>query len=279
MTRHLHNDGRFGFDAPRTQPIERSITWAARHGFRYIDFQADVPPNDIASFDAARVREVRALCERHEVALGIHPSSAINNAEYVPIMAAAVDDYLAANLDLAVRLGCGWIIGHGGYHFGDLDARRGVAIARMQRLLDGAERNGVTVYFENHNREPEHAEMHYLPHTVEETRWFFDAIESPHFKWAFNVAHGNLVADGWHGIPGGVRRRQHRPGAAQRQSRRLRGAPGTRRGQHRLRGAVRGAARGRLRGLVQSRLRRRGRQDQGQGMVYRPAVTGGAGGG
>ena len=200
MTRHLHNDGRFGFDAPRTQPIERSITWAAQHGFRYIDFQADAPPNDIASFDTARVRAVRALCERHEVALGIHPSSAINNAEYVPIMAEAVDDYLAANLDLAVRLGCGWIIGHGGYQFGDLEARRAAAIARMRRLLEGAARNDITVYFENHNREPEHAEMHYLPHTVEETRWFFDAIESPHFKWAFNVAHGNLVPDGWDGF-------------------------------------------------------------------------------
>ena len=203
MSRHAHSAhtaGRFGLDAPRTQPIERSIAWAAQHGFRYIDFQADVPPNDIASFDAARVRQVRALCEQHRVALGIHPSSAINNAEYVPIMAGAVDDYLAANLDLAARLGCGWIIGHGGYHFGDLQARRGVAIARMKRLLEAAERNDITVFFENHNREPEHAEMHYLPHTVEETRWFFDAIDSPHFKWAFNVAHGNLVADGWHGF-------------------------------------------------------------------------------
>ena len=206
MSRHDHTDrtaltaGRFGFDAPRTQPIERSIAWAGQHGFRYIDFQADVPPNDIASFDAARVRQVRALCDQHGVALGIHPSSAINNAEYVPIMAGAVDDYLTANLDLAVRLGCGWIIGHGGYHFGDLEARRGVAIARMKRLLEAAERNDITVYFENHNREPEHAEMHYLPHTVEETRWFFEAIDSPHFKWAFNVAHGNLVADGWEGF-------------------------------------------------------------------------------
>ena len=191
---------RFGFDAPRSQPIERSIAWAARHGFRYIDFQADLPPNDIASFDTARVREVRALCERHRVALGIHPSSAINNAEYVPIMAAAVDAYLAANLDLAVRLGCGWIVGHGGYQFGDLGARRSAAIARMKRLLEAAERSNITVFFENHNREPEHAEMHYLPHTVEETRWFFAAIDSPHFKWAFNVAHGNLVADGWDGF-------------------------------------------------------------------------------
>ena len=71
-----------------------------------------MPPNAIASFDRGRVRTVRELCERHGVALGIHPSSAINNAEYVPIMAQAASEYLAANLDLAERLGCGWIIGH-----------------------------------------------------------------------------------------------------------------------------------------------------------------------
>ena len=84
---------RFGFDAPKSQPIEDSIVWAAGNGFRYIDFQADVPPNAIASLriptaarryrDALRPRPrtVRELCERHGVALGIHPSSAINNAE------------------------------------------------------------------------------------------------------------------------------------------------------------------------------------------------------
>ena len=191
---------RFGFDAPKSLPIEDSIVWAADNGFRYIDFQADLPPNDLAAFDRDRVRGVRERCERHDVALGIHPSSAINNAEYVPIMAEAASDYLAANLDLAERLGCGWIIGHGGYHFGDLDLRRTAALERLRRLVDRAERKGLTVFFENHNKEPEHAEMHYLPHTVEETRWFFDAIRSPRFKWAFNVAHGNLVPEGWRGF-------------------------------------------------------------------------------
>ena len=193
-------DERFGFDAPQSQPLEESIGWAARNGFRYIDFQADLPPNDLASFDRDRVRRVRDLCQRHGVALGIHPSSAVNNAEYVPIMTEAASDYLAANLELAERLGCGWIIGHGGYHFGDLGRRRAAAIERLRRLADLAERKNLTVFFENHNREPEHAEMHYLPHTVEETRWFFDAIRSPCFKWAFNVAHGNLVPEGWRGF-------------------------------------------------------------------------------
>ena len=87
--------------APKHKPIEASIHWAAENGFRYIDFQADVPPNNIAAFDAARVRTVRSLCETHDIAIGIHPSSAINNAEYVPIMAEAVDNYLYANLELA----------------------------------------------------------------------------------------------------------------------------------------------------------------------------------
>ena len=32
---------RFGFDAPKSQPIEDSIVWAAGNGFRYIDFQAE----------------------------------------------------------------------------------------------------------------------------------------------------------------------------------------------------------------------------------------------
>ena len=191
---------RFGFDAPQHQPLEDSIRWAAKNGFRYIDFQADLPPNDIASFDAARVRKVRDLCATHGIAIGIHPSSAINNAEYVPIMADAVDDYLFANLDLATRLGCGWLIGHGGYHFGDVKRRRAASIERIKCLVNRAERVDMTIFFENHNKEPDLAEIHYLPHNIEETLWFFDAIQSSHFKWAFNVAHGHLVPEGWHGF-------------------------------------------------------------------------------
>ena len=34
-------------------------------------------------------------------------------------MSEAVDDYLTANLKLIEAIGAGWIIGHGGYHFGD----------------------------------------------------------------------------------------------------------------------------------------------------------------
>lgn len=194
------SNDRFGFDAPKHQTLEDSILWAAKNGFRYIDFQADLPPNDIASFDAARLHKVRELCEAHGIKIGIHPSSAINNAEYVPIMSEAVDEYLFANFDLAVQLGCGWLIGHGGYHFGDLKRRRETAIDRLKRLVERAEKTDVMIFFENHNKEPESAEIHYLPHNIEETRWFFDAIQSSHFKWAFNVAHGHLVPEGWQGF-------------------------------------------------------------------------------
>ena len=193
-------NARFGFNASNYIPIEESIRWAAETGFGYIDFQADLPPNNLASFDETRIRTVRGLCEQYDIAIGIHPSSAINNAEYVPIMAEAVDDYLFANLELAARLGCGWLVGHGGYHFGDLAQRRDVAFDRLKRLVARAEQTGVVIYFENHNREPEYAEIHYLPHNVEETGWFFEAIQSPHFKWAFNVAHGHLVPEGWSGF-------------------------------------------------------------------------------
>lgn len=191
---------RFGFDAPKNLPIEESIRWGAEHGFRFIDFNADNPPNDMASFDAKRAAGVRALLEETGIQLGVHPVSAINNAEYVPIMSEAVDAYLNANLDLAVAIGAGWIVGHGGYHFGDTDLRRQAAVDRIRRLVDNAAKRDKLVYFENHNKEPDLAEIHYIPHNVEETRWFLDTIEAPNFKWAFNVAHGHLVPEGWAGF-------------------------------------------------------------------------------
>ena len=42
--------------------------------------------------------------------------------------------------------------------------------------------------------------MHYLGHTVEECRYFFDAIPSERFGWAFTVNHANLVPEGVDGF-------------------------------------------------------------------------------
>ncbi|MBM3813121.1 MAG: sugar phosphate isomerase/epimerase [Acidimicrobiia bacterium] len=190
---------RFGFNAAN-KPLETHIAWAAANGFGYIDFAADVPPNDIRSFDAARSRRIRALCEKHAVQIGIHTTSAVNGAEYVPILAEAVDRYLLASLDLAQRIGCGWVIIHGGYQFGDIEARRKAAVERVKRITREAERRHATLFFENHNKEPEHSEIRYLPHHVEEMRWFLDEISSPSLKWAFNAAHAHLVPEGWKGF-------------------------------------------------------------------------------
>ena len=48
---------------------------------------------------------------------------------------------------------------------------------------------------ENLNFEPEDAEIHYLAHTVEECRYYFNAISSERFGWAFTVNHAHLVPE------------------------------------------------------------------------------------
>jgi sugar phosphate isomerase/epimerase len=122
-------------------------------------------------------------------------------AELTPVMDAAADAYLRENLDLASRLGATYLICHGGFHFGgDRAARLSRAIDRLRRASDWAEERGLDIYFENHNKEPDQAEIHYLPRDVAETRQFFEAIDSPRFKWAFNVGHAHLVPDGFDGF-------------------------------------------------------------------------------
>ena len=46
------------------------------------------------------------------------------------------------------------------------------------------------------NKEPEQAEVHYLAHTVEEWRYYFDAIQSPAFRLSFTANHAHLVPEG-----------------------------------------------------------------------------------
>jgi sugar phosphate isomerase/epimerase len=191
---------RIGFDAGSAR-LEDALQWAARHGFHYVDFNADTGANQLDGWDTARTRAVRATCERHTIHLGLHTLSGVNVAEFSPCVAEAVDDYLRANVDLAVRLGCEWVIVHGGYHFSAaVGARTTASLDRLQRLTDYAETTGATLLLENLNREPERAEVHYLAHTVEECRRYFDAIPSPHLGWAFTVNHAHLVPEGIDGF-------------------------------------------------------------------------------
>jgi sugar phosphate isomerase/epimerase len=192
---------RFVFAGPGS--LEDAIRAGVDLGFTRIDFNADGPPNYPQTFTPERVRGVRALADRHGLRLGIHTLSAVNMAELTPVMDAAADEYLRQNFDLASRLGCGYLICHGGFHFGgDRAARMESAIARMGRAAEWAEHRGLDIYFENHNKEPDEAEIHYMPRDVAETRRFFDAIDSPRFKWAFNVGHAHLVPDGFDGFLG-----------------------------------------------------------------------------
>lgn len=192
---------RFVFAGPGDWPFETAIRWAVDHGFRRVDFNADSPANYPGSFTADRVAAIRDLTARHALTLGLHTLSAVNMAEITPVMHAAIDVYVRENLDLAVTLGCAYVICHGGYHFsGDRAARLAVAVDRMQRAAAWAEERALDIFFENHNKEPDESEIHYMPRDVAETRQFLGAVASPRFRWAFNVGHAHLVPDGFDGF-------------------------------------------------------------------------------
>jgi sugar phosphate isomerase/epimerase len=187
---------RLGVDTGGTR-LEDTIEWAARHQFHYLDFNADLGPNHIDQWDATRVRAIREACARHNLHLGLHTLSGVNVAEFSPRVAEAVDAYLQANVDLAVRLACEWVIVHAGFHFSaNVPARTNASLDRLRRLTAYAEKIGARLLLENLNVEPERAEVHYLAHTVEECRPYFDEISSEHFGWAFTVNHAHLVPEG-----------------------------------------------------------------------------------
>ncbi|MFN0073642.1 MAG: sugar phosphate isomerase/epimerase family protein [Chloroflexota bacterium] len=192
---------RFTFSSPGSWPLERSVEWAKEHGFSRVDFNADGAPNYPGSFSADRMNELRGRAESSGITLGIHTLSAVNMAEITPVMAAAADQYLQENFDLAASLGCGYLVCHGGFHFStDYDARFEASLARAELMVHLAEERNLDVYFENHNWEPEHAEIHYVPHNVVETRRYFERFTSPRFKWACNIGHAALVPDNWTGF-------------------------------------------------------------------------------
>jgi sugar phosphate isomerase/epimerase len=197
----MDQHSRFVFAGPGSWSLERALQWAADHQFSRVDFNADAPPNYPASFGPDRVAAVRDIAARHSIHMGIHTLSAVNMAEMTPVMHSAIDHYLLENFDLAATLGCGYVICHGGFHFSsDREERLTTAIDRMQRAAIWASERSIDIYFENHNNEPNNAEIHYMPRDVAETRLFFDAAPSPRFKWACNVGHAHLVPDGFDGF-------------------------------------------------------------------------------
>ena len=69
-------------------------------------------------------------------------------------------------------------------------------LERLQRVVAHAESQGALVLLENLNKEPDAAEIHYLAHTVEEWRYYFDHITSPSFRLSFTANHAHLVPEG-----------------------------------------------------------------------------------
>jgi sugar phosphate isomerase/epimerase len=188
---------RIGIDIGRKLPLEEAVGWAAQHQVRFIDVQLDTGANALGTIDDQRAAAVRAACERYGIGLGLHTASAVNVAEYAPYVGDAVEQYLRAYVDAAVKLGAGWIVMHAGFHFtSDKEQRMQAGCERLQRVADYAERKGALILLENLNKEPEPAEVHYLAHTVEEWQFYFDAIRSPVFRLSFTVNHAHLVPEG-----------------------------------------------------------------------------------
>ncbi|HEY0582729.1 MAG TPA: sugar phosphate isomerase/epimerase family protein [Chloroflexota bacterium] len=174
--------------------IEDGMVWAAANDFHFLDFNADHGANALSTWDDERVRKVRALAEQHDLKLGIHTLSAVNVAEFSPFLSEAVDAYIQANIDLGQRLGVDHVITHAGLHqSSELDLRDKASLEHLQRAADYAERAGVPLVLENLNVEPPDAEVHYMGHSIEELRVYFDAISPSALKWGFSANHTHLL--------------------------------------------------------------------------------------
>jgi sugar phosphate isomerase/epimerase len=187
---------RIGIDLQAKMPLEQAVDWAVGYNVSYIDAELDIAPNAFARFDEATCERIRDRCVQHGIHLGLHTLSSVNTAEISPFVSAAVDDYLKGYIDLSVRLGAEWIVVHGGFHFGDRDRRIEAAIERLLRAGEYAENAGARLLLENLNREPDLAEVHYMPHTLEECRYFFERLDSPAIGWSFTINHATLEPEG-----------------------------------------------------------------------------------
>ena len=188
---------RIGIDVGRKLRIEDAVAWAAHHGVRHIDVQLDTGDNAFSRIDAPRARAIRAAAEQAGVRIGLHTSSAVNVGEYAPLLSEATDAYLRAYIDAAAMLGADWIVVHAGFHFtADVQQRMQAGLDRLRRVLDHAEARGALLLLENLNKEPPDAEVHYLAHTLEEWRWYYDRIASPAFALSFTANHAHLVPEG-----------------------------------------------------------------------------------
>jgi sugar phosphate isomerase/epimerase len=183
---------RIGVDINQKLALEAAVEWACKHKVPYIDLCLDQDP-EVLQGDWRRAHAAAEQLNKAGIQLGLHTLSAVNIAETSPFVGKATDEYLAAYIDAARRLGAGWIVVHGGYHFGsDKRARMDAAVARIARAAEIAERKGVKLLLENLNPEPAAAEVHYLANDLEECRYYFDRLKSPALGWSFTVNHAHI---------------------------------------------------------------------------------------
>lgn len=196
---------RIGVDIGRRLPIEDAVAWAANNDVHYFDLQIDADPKGMASFDEARCAPIREACAKHGIHLGLHTMSAVNTAEYAPLVAEGVDAYLRSYVDAYTKLNAEWIVVHAGFHFSsELERRKEAGLERLKRMVGYAEEKGALILLENLNWEPDLAEVHYLAHNVEECVYYFERLKSPNFGWSFTVNHATLVPEGIAGFLEGV---------------------------------------------------------------------------
>jgi len=183
---------RIGVDINQKLALEPAVDWAVKHKVPFIDLCLDQTP-ELLERSSPRLAKARKQLEKNGVKLGLHTLSAVNIAETSPFVTNAADAYLAAYMDAAKKLGAGWIVVHGGYHFGsDQRVRMDAAVARIARAAKAAEKKKVKLLLENLNPEPEQAEVHYLANDLEECRYYFERLDSPALGWSFTVNHAHI---------------------------------------------------------------------------------------
>ncbi len=183
---------RIGVDINQKLPLEQAVDWTVKHKVPYIDLCLDQTP-ELLQKSATRLKAARKKLENAGVRLGLHTLSGVNIAETSPFVSQAAGDYLAAYIDASRELGAGWIVVHGGYHFGgDKRTRMDAAVARIGRAAKLAEKKKAKLLLENLNPEPEQAEVHYLANDIEECKYYFDRLDSPALGWSFTVNHAHI---------------------------------------------------------------------------------------
>jgi len=188
---------RIGVDLGQRNKIEDGLAAAVKHGIRYLDLKVDVFPNAMESLTPERIKGIRDVCDKHDIHVGIHTASAVNMAEYSPDIRDGAERYMINHMDACKKLGGEWMVIHAGYHFtSDVQLRMEAGLERIKRMVDYAEKIDLTLLLENMNWEPDDAEVHYLAHNVEETKYYFDRLDSPHLRWAFTANHAHIVEDG-----------------------------------------------------------------------------------